>query len=369
MELKKTPLYSKHIEARARMVDFFGWSLPIEYESIIKETAAVRTTCGLFDASHMGQIEVSGKNRLEFLQGILSNDLSLIKEGRLQYNLLLNDNGTVVDDLMVYNLGESFFCVVNASNIDKDYRYITENRMSNVSLMNRSDGIALISLQGPHALYIMREIFRESISSLKYMHFVNTVVEGIDILVSRSGYTGEDGFELFMDSSFAVSIFDMLVYSGKGFDLRLCGLGARDILRLEAGYPLYGHELNDKITPFDAGLGWAVKFNKGLTMEDTLIKAKESFNKKRIGFVLEERGVPRQGQGIYYGDSLIGIVTSGNYSPNADKFMGMGYIDRDFYTLSLKINIKIRNRFCAAKIVKFPFVEPRTINKKQKVIG
>jgi aminomethyltransferase len=288
MELKKTPLYQKHIDNHARIVDFGGWSMPIEYESILKEAKATRTSCGLFDASHMGEIKIKGKGALSFLQKLTPNDISLTTKGQLQYNVFLNNNGGIIDDLMVYNLGGDYLCIVNASNTDKVYKWLKEKEDNTVQIVDESQDTSLLSLQGPSASGVMAEVFGKSIPDIKYMHFIEKEFSAEDgqggsasggrgksIIISRSGYTGEDGFEIYSANSDIVFIWDKILESGRKANLALCGLGARDILRIEAGYPLYGHEINDETNPLEASLDWVVKFNKEFIAKERLLAVKE----------------------------------------------------------------------------------------------
>ncbi|MDD5194464.1 MAG: glycine cleavage system aminomethyltransferase GcvT [Candidatus Omnitrophica bacterium] len=359
MELKKTPLYQKHIESKAKIVDFGGWALPIEYESILKETREARKSCGLFDASHMGEIRIEGKGALAFLQQLTCNDISITKKGQLQYNLLLNDSAGVIDDLMIYNVGDSFLCVVNASNIDKDYTWLKAHQTAEVKITDESPQTALLSLQGPTAVNVLGKIAKSAfVSGLKYMHSIEEEIAGKKMLISRSGYTGSDGFEIYCANSDAVVLWDEITKAGKEYGLALCGLGARDILRIEAGYPLYGHELSDSISPLEASLNWVVKFEKDFIGKDILLKAKaKGIAKKRVGFIMEERAVARQGYAIYAGDKNIGEVTSGTFSPNLDKFLGMAYVDCASSAPQTPVTIKIRDKFYKAKIAKFDFIK------------
>ncbi|MDD5584290.1 MAG: glycine cleavage system aminomethyltransferase GcvT [Candidatus Omnitrophica bacterium] len=361
MDLLKTPLYEKHIENKAKIVDFGGWALPIEYESILKETKAVRTTAGLFDASHMGEIKIEGPQALNFLQHLTPNDISLTSKGQLQYNVFLNANAGVIDDLMVYNLGGSFLCVANASNIDKVYAWLKFNQSSGVTITNESASTALLSLQGPRAVDIMEAIAGPDIRNLKYMHFIDSQIEKIKMLISRSGYTGEDGFEIYCNNDDAGMLWEEITKKGKAHGLTLCGLGSRDILRIEAGYPLYGHELSDTINPLEASLDWVVKFNKEFIAKDILKKAKDKgIAKKRVGFMMEERAIARAGYQIYSGNSIVGEVTSGTYSPNIDKFIGMASIAVKASAPKTAVTIKIRDRFYKATITKFDFIRAKT---------
>lgn len=358
---RKTPFYQNHKDHNARMIDFGGWLMPVEYESILKEAKKTRVSCGLFDASHMGEIEIRGKNAQRFLQQLVSNDISLIKKGQLQYNLFLNEEGCPLDDLMVYNFGEFFWCVVNASNRDVVSSWLKKHQYDGVEIIDHSDQLCLLALQGPYSEAVMKEILGDSIQELEYMHFTDTFVQGKRIVISRSGYTGEDGFELYFPNEDASFWWDILLEKGKKYDLALCGLGARDILRIEAGYPLYGHEINTTINPFEAGLNWAVKLNKDFIGKDALVIAKkQGVNRKRIGFVMEERAVPRMDYAVYSQGEIIGTVASGTYSPNADKYVGMAYVKTDYAKAGVALEIKIRDRFYRAKVVSYPFVAIKT---------
>lgn len=360
MELKKTPLYQKHIDNKGKIVDFGGWALPVEYESMLKEAKAVRTSCGVFDASHMGEIRVTGSNALNFLQKIVSNDISKTKPGQMQYNLLPNKDGGVIDDLMVYNCGNSFLCVVNASNSEKDYNWIKSNQIDGVQIIDESNNTALIAIQGPNAVKLLESVLEAKLADIKYMHFKEGNFLGKKMLISRSGYTGEDGFEVYLANNDTILLWDRLIEEGKEFGLTLCGLGSRDILRIEAGYPLYGHEINDTINPTEACLDWAVKLSKDFIGKEKIEKAKqEGTSRKRVGFIMEERAIARQGYSIYSPEDkkVIGQICSGTYSPNLDKFIGMAYVEKDFSKNSTPIEIKIRDKFYKAKVCDFSFIK------------
>lgn len=358
MEPQKTPLYEKHVDNNGHIVDFSGWALPVEYSSILKEAKAVRTTCGLFDASHMGEIYVKGKEALNFLQSITPNDISLTKKGQLQYNLFLNDKGGIVDDLMVYNLGDGFLCVVNASNTDKVYNWLMskmrDSKYADLEIINESSNTSLLSLQGPKAIFIIEKIFGPEVKKLKYMRFTESIFQNKKVIVSRSGYTGEDGFEIYCENALAPIIWDLILKYGKDEGLVLSGLGARDVLRIEAGYPLYGHEINDDTNPLEASLGWVTKLNKNFIAKEKINKDK--ITRKRVGFVMEERAIARQGYQIYVDGKVIGEVTSGTYSPNLNQFIGMAYIEKDFSKSGQSVEIKIRDKFYKAKVTNFNFI-------------
>lgn len=358
MELKKTPLYQRHISNGARIVDFGGWALPVEYESMLKEAKATRTSCGLFDASHMGQIIVKGSGAFEFLQRLTTNDISLMQEDQQQYNILINERGGVIDDLMVYSCCDYFLCVVNAINKEKVCAWLEKNKTGDVEIIDNSQKVALICLQGPNSVNIMAKVAGEEVNSLKYMHCIEQTDGKKQTIISRSGYTGEDGFEIYTQSSDALRWWDSMVENGKEFGLVLCGLGARDILRIEAGYSLYGHELNEEINPLEASLDWVVKFNKDFIAKDILLKVKEEGPKrKKIGFIMQERSVPRQDYPLYWQGKLIGRVSSGTYSPNIDKFIGMGYVDSEYANIDSLIDVEIRGRRYKAQISSLPFLK------------
>ncbi|MCM8787887.1 MAG: glycine cleavage system aminomethyltransferase GcvT [Candidatus Omnitrophica bacterium] len=361
----KTSLYNKHIENKAKIIDFAGWALPLEYDSSLREAKSTRLSCGLFDASHMGEIRIIGEGAFRFLQRLTSNDISLTKKGQLQYNLFINNEGGIIDDFMLYNFGESFLCVVNASNIQKDYKWLSSNSIKNVEIIDESLDTSLLSLQGPKAFLVLGEIFGKQIQELTYMHFVETFFENKKIIISRSGYTGEDGFELYCRWEDAINLWDLILEKGKKYNLKLCGLGARDILRIEAGYPLYGHEISDKIDPFSASLEWVVKLDKDFIGKEKLLEIKEKIKYKRVGFLMEEPGLARQDYKIFNSQKMIGWVSSGTYSPNLDKFIGMAFVEKEI-ELDSKVEIKIRDKFYKAKIVSFSFIKrtPSILKKK-----
>ncbi len=370
MELKKTPFYQKHLQNKGRIVDFSGWALPVEYKSALAEAEAVRKSCGLFDTSHMGEIVVRGDGAFSFLQGLVSNDLSTISTGRMQYNLFLSESGCVIDDLMVYRMKNSFLCVVNASNKDKVFKWLNENIQPEVEVIDKSKEYALISIQGPNAARVIEKVFSRQEANLEYLSFKEIEIEGEEIIISRSGYTGEDGFEIYLPWGNSSKWWDRLIGQGQDFELKLCGLGSRDILRIEAGYPLYGHEIDSTINPYAACLAWAVKLSKDFIGKEELLKIKSVGAKvKRVGFIMQERAVPRQGYSIYsekvgeavpLGTGVIGRVSSGTYSPNIGKFIGMAYLNKDCAKIGHEVSVEIRGKLYKAEITGFPFVCIRT---------
>ena len=359
----KTPFYSKHLENNAKIVNFHGWLMPVEYrgQGILAEAKAVRTSCGLFDVSHMGQIRIKGQKRLEFLQQLVTNDISFLKPGMMQYNLFCNEEGGIIDDLMVYFLKDSLYCVINASNIDTDYQWLVEHNNLGVEIIDESFATCLLALQGPESIKVMRKICGEDIVSLKYMEAKDIEIEGVNCLISRSGYTGEDGFEIYFPRQYSEKIWEMFILAGKGHSLVLCGLGARDILRLEAGYTLYGNDIDLTTGPFEAGLGWAVKMDKEFIGRKALAKKKEKgLKRRRIGFIMVDKAFARQHYPFYSQDGkLIGEATSGAYSPNLDKFIGMGYLPLNEAAVGSSFNVKIRDKFYSAQVAKMPFLKLR----------
>jgi aminomethyltransferase len=362
--MKRTPLYERHIEAGAKMVEFGGWEMPVRYEGVIKEHAAVRNRAGLFDVSHMGEIAVEGTGARAFVDRVVTNDVSELKNGEIVYALLLNESGGTIDDLLVYCTGrDTFMLVVNASNIDKDFDWIASQKgEEDVSVKNISDEYSLLALQGPESAGIIEKIFPDA-GGIKYYNFAQADFMGEKIILSRTGYTGEDGFEIYLKQN-AVDLWDRLLATKGGLAASPCGIAARDLLRIEAGYPLYGHELTDEIDPATAGLKWAVK--KG---EASFI-GKEGFagkkpDKKRIGFLMEGRAVPREGYPIFIEGNEAGSVTSGTFSPTLQKPIGIGYIARQkegFPKIGKMIEIEIRGKLFEAALSKIPFITVRTFS-------
>lgn len=365
--MKQTPFYQEYLKAKAKIVEFAGFSMPVEFSGVLNEVKASRVSCGLFDATHMGQIWLKGEKAFDFLQKLTSNDISHISTGQLQYNLLINETGGIIDDLMVYNLGKDFLCVVNASNHKKVIDWLNKNNSSKVEIDDLSQKRFLLSLQGPTSCALLKRVFAFEVESIQYMHFVEQEIMGAKLLISRSGYTGEDGFEIYGNKEDAAKIWDILLKSKEEFGLALCGLGSRDVLRIEAGYPLYGHEIDDSINPLEAVLSWAVKFDKDFIGKKSLLKIKEvGLKRKRIGLIMDERVVPRQGYKIFYQNKPCGVVTSGAYSPNIASSIGMGYIDKEIAALEIEVDLEIRNKFYKAKIAKLPFVGIHTKREKVK---
>lgn len=346
--MKKTALFEAHKRLGARIVDFAGWEMPVQYSGISEEHLAVRHQAGLFDVSHMGEIEIRGPQALALLQQVTCNDASRLSPGMSQYSALLTEQGTFVDDIMVYSLEKDYFLLcVNASNSDKDYQWIKAHALQGVEIENRSSSWGLIALQGPLARQILP-------SSLKKNRNERIRLEGIDCLLSCTGYTGEEGFELFLPWEGVETIWNFLLKKGAP-NLLPCGLGARDTLRLEAGYPLYGHEIDEETTPFEAGLGWIVKMEKGDFIGRTALLDRKS-QKRLVGIEMREAGIPRPGYRLYQGENEVGWVVSGTFSPLSQKGIAMAYLNHEKKeTAGEKIHVDIRGKKREAVVVSLPF--------------
>jgi aminomethyltransferase len=357
--LKRTPLYEEHLALGARIVEFSGFEMPVQYTSILDEHRAVRTQAGLFDVSHMGEFKVDGPEALAFLQHLVPNDVSRLAIHQALYTQLCLPNGGTIDDLIIYHLGENhYMLVVNAGNIDKDFAWVQEQAKNfDVQVANQSDTTALLALQGPEAQAILQPLTEVDLSSIRYYHFEPGIVDGVNCIISRTGYTGEDGFELYCAAVDVVKLWKDLLAAGTDHGLLPAGLGARDTLRLEASYCLYDHELNEQTNPLEAGLGWTVKLNKGNFIgHDALAKVKEEGPKRKlIGIEMIERGVPRGGYVIYDNDRKLGTLTSGAPSPTLNKNIGMGYVDVADAVVGKTVQIDIRGKRTAAQIVALPF--------------
>src|SRR5229473_6079460 len=358
--LKRTPLYEQHRAMGARLVEFGGWEMPVQYSSILEEHEAVRTRAGLFDVSHMGEFKVEGPDALAFLQYLVPNDVSRLAIGQALYTQLCLPNGNTIDDMLIYHLADMhYMLVVNAGNIDKDYAWVEKQakNFKDVHVSNQSDTTALLALQGPEAQAILQPLTEVDLSTIRYYHFAPGLVDGINCIISRTGYTGEDGFELYCAPVDVVTLWNDLLAAGKERGLLPTGLGARDTLRLEAGYCLYGHELDEQTNPLEANLGWTVKLNKDEFIgREALLKVKEQGPKRKlIGIEMIERGVCRGGFAIYEDDQQIGLLTSGAPGPTLNKNIGMGYVETSHAVVGKTVHIDIRGKRTAAQIVALPF--------------
>ncbi|NLY76688.1 MAG: glycine cleavage system aminomethyltransferase GcvT [Tissierellia bacterium] len=363
MVAKKTPLYDEHVKLGGKIVDYAGWFLPVQYEGLIKEHEAVRNDAGLFDVSHMGQIMVKGKDALDFLQYLLTNDISKMTDNQTMYALLCYPDGGVVDDLLVYKYGpEEYLLVVNAANTEKDFKWMIDNKKDfNIILENISDQIGLVALQGPKAEKILQKLTDYDLSSIKPFHFKRDIeVAGVSCKVSRTGYTGEDGFEIYSSPEDIVTVWNKLLEVGKEDGLKPAGLGARDTLRFEATMPLYGQEISEDVTPLEGGLKFAVKLDKEADFigKEALKKQwEEGLKRKIVGFELLGRGIPREGYEVYKDGKKIGYVTTGYLSPTLKKNIGNALIDSSEADLGNEIDIMIRNKPVKAKIISRRFLK------------
>ncbi|MGB4501629.1 MAG: glycine cleavage system aminomethyltransferase GcvT [Firmicutes bacterium] len=361
VELQRTPLYQKHLALKGDLVEYGGWLMPVQYEGIITEVRQTRRKAGLFDTSHMGEFLVEGPGAAEFLQEILTNDLSNLDDGRVIYSPACYPHGGTVDDLLIYFYhAEKYLLVVNAANTAKDYAWFSEKLRPGVSLSDLSAEMALIAIQGPNSLAALLALTRAPLEQLPYYHFIPEVeLAGIKCLVSRTGYTGEDGFEIFCDPDSAVQLWDELQEVGqvRALGLTPAGLGARDVLRLEASLPLYGHELSEEITPLEAGLSRFVSFKKGaFTGREALLQQREEgLTRQLAGLILLDRGVLREGYPVFDGETKIGEVSSGTYSPTLNQSIGMAFILPGKTVPGTRVEVVIRGKTHRAQIVKTPF--------------
>jgi aminomethyltransferase len=356
--MKKTPLYDNHIKLNGRMIDFGGWMMPMQYEGIIKEHRAVRSAAGLFDVSHMGEVTVKGPGARGFIQNLITNDISGLENLQIIYSPMCYPNGGTVDDLIAYKFDdEDFLIVVNAANTDKDFEWMLQNKQDGVELENLSDKYAQLALQGPKAQQILQKLTPLDLAGLKFFRFAAGVdVDEVPAIVSRSGYTGEDGFEIYAPAGYAPRLWESILEAGRGEGLVPAGLGARDTLRFEAALPLYGHELTKDISPLEAGLGCFVKLDKERFIgREALMAQSQALSRRSIGFEMTEPGVAREGFEVKAGEKIIGSVTSGSYSPTLGKNLGMALVESAFAAEGTEIRIVIRNRNAKAKVIKKPF--------------
>ncbi|MET1057209.1 MAG: glycine cleavage system aminomethyltransferase GcvT [Pedobacter sp.] len=357
--MNNTALTDKHISLGAKMVPFAGYNMPVQYEGINAEHATVRKAVGVFDVSHMGEFILKGENALDLIQRVISNDASKLYDGKVQYAYLPNEEGGIVDDLLIYRIDEkSYMLVVNASNIEKDWNWISKFNTKGVEMHNISDQTSLLAVQGPKAAEALQSLTGIDLASMEYYTFTNGVFAGVEnVVVSATGYTGAGGFEIYCDNAHAETIWNAVFEAGAAFGIKPIGLGARDTLRLEMGFCLYGNDIDDTTSPIEAGLGWVTKFSKAFTNSESLQVEKEAGVKRRlIGFEMIDRGIPRHDYEIVDADgNVIGKVTSGTQSPSLQKAIGMGYVTKENAKEGAEIYISIRNNNIKAKVVKFPF--------------
>ncbi|NSW91831.1 MAG: glycine cleavage system aminomethyltransferase GcvT [Firmicutes bacterium] len=357
--MKKTVLYETHCSLGGKMVEFAGWALPVQYSGIIEEHERVRNAAGLFDVSHMGEIMIGGPDAEKFVQKIVTNNVKDMDTGRVQYSPMCYPDGGIVDDILIYKFADTkYFLVVNASNADKDFKWMKDNIEGKVEIRDVSNEYAQLALQGPKAQKILKMLTDFSLEAIKPFRFEQKVViAGVDTIVSRTGYTGEDGFELYIRPQNAEHVWDRIIEAGKTEGLVPAGLGARDTLRFEAALPLYGQEISEDITPIEAGLERFVKFDKGdFIGRDALLKQKEKGpDRKLVGFEMIDRGVPRSHYIVQVGSMEIGFVTSGNFSPTLKKNIGIALLKKEYCEIGTDIEIVIRNKAMKARVIKLPF--------------
>jgi len=359
--LKKTPLHASHISLGARMVPFGGWDMPVEYSGISAEHMAVRTAAGLFDVSHMGEVEIAGKGALEAVQHITSNDAAKLQIGQIQYSGLTTPDGTFVDDLLVYRFGPShYLLVINAGNIDKDYAWIAaraKEAVPDIATVNSSDRYALIAIQGPRAQEILQTLTAIDLPAMKYYWFAHGEIAGVRGTVSRTGYTGEDGFEVMVPPAMATRVWDALLQAGKPLGLIPAGLGARDTLRLEAAMRLYGNDIDENTTVLEADLGWIVGWNKPAFLgRDVLHQQKaHGVDKVIVGLEMVDRAIARHGHPVFHNGEPVGVVTSGTQTPFLKKAIAMAYVPPALKAPGTELEIDIRGRKAKAVVVPLPF--------------
>ena len=361
--MKKTPFTDIHIALGAKMHEFAGYNMPIEYSGIIDEHLTVCNAVGVFDVSHMGEIWVKGPRAQAFLQRMMSNDVASLEIGKAQYSAIINNLGGIVDDIIVYHYEpEKYMLVVNASNLEKDWKWFVDNNQEKAELENSSDNIAQLAIQGPKALATLQKLTKVDLTKIPYYSFVIGSLEGSglnNVIISNTGYTGAGGFEIYFYPQYGVDIWNAIFEAGKEFGIKPIGLGARDTLRLEMGFCLYGNDLDDTTTPIEAGLGWITKFTEGrnFTARPILEKQKkEGVSRKLCGFQMIDKGIPRHGYDIVNeNDEKIGIVTSGTMSPTSKIGVGLGYLKPECAALGTQIFIKVRDKKLKAEVVKPPF--------------
>ncbi len=359
--MKNTALTQKHISLGAKMVPFAGYNMPVSYSGLNDEHATVRNAVGVFDVSHMGEFILKGENALDLIQRVTSNDASVLTDGKAQYSCLPNNDGGIVDDLIVYRIDEkTYMLVVNASNIDKDWNWISKHNTKNVEMHNISEKTSLLAIQGPKAIDALQKLTDVKLADIPYYSFAKGKFNGVDnVVISNTGYTGAGGFEIYFENEYAEKMWDSIFAAGAEFGIKPIGLGARDTLRLEMGFCLYGNDIDDTTSPIEAGLGWITKFTKDFTNRAAIEKQKtDGVTKKLVGFEMIDRGIPRHDYQIADANgNIIGKVTSGTQSPTLNKAIGMGYVNKDFAKADTEIFVVIRDKAIKAKVCKIPFLK------------
>jgi aminomethyltransferase len=359
--MKSIALQEKHISLGAKMIEFAGYNMPVSYTGLNDEHATVRNGVGVFDVSHMGEFILKGENALDLIQRVTSNDAAVLTDGKAQYSCLPNGKGGIVDDLLVYRIDEkTYMLVVNASNIDKDWNWISSHNTKGVDMKNISDKTSLLAVQGPKALETLQKLTSVKLVDIPYYSFTKgKFADCENVVISNTGYTGAGGFELYFDNEHATKIWDAVFEAGKDFGIKPIGLGARDTLRLEMGFCLYGNDIDDTTSPLEAGLGWITKFTKDFTDKNYLQAQKEKgLTKKLVGFEMIDRGIPRHGYPIVdAAGNNIGVVTSGTQSPTLNKAVGMGYVKTELAKADTELFIQIRDKNIKAVVTKIPFLK------------
>ncbi len=370
--LKRTPLYDTHLALGARMVEFGGWEMPVQYTGILDEHHAVRNAAGLFDIDHMGQFDVTGADALDFLQRLLSSDLSALEPNQAKYALMCYADGTVVDDTFVYRrvtgnkaARPQYMVVVNASNRDKDFKWMDAHRSGfKVALRDISDELYMLAFQGPRAEEVLQRIEPFDLSKIAYHHAQTFRIGSDKGIIARTGYTGEDGFELFIPVEHGKHVWDAILETGKDAGVKPIGLGARDSLRFEAKMPLYGHEIDATTTPIEAGLGWACDVNKDFVGRDALLKQKiEGVSKKLVGFEMIDRGIARKDYRICKDGHPVGTVTTGMFSPTLQKNLGLGFVPPELSAIGTEFDVEVRGKLLKARVIRTPFYSNRAKSK------
>lgn len=359
--VKKTALYDEHVIAGGKIIDFAGWALPVQYEGIIEEHEAVRNAAGMFDVSHMGEVDVTGPDAFAFVQNLVTNDVSTLENHQILYAMMCYETGGVVDDLLVYKFAEDhFYLVINASNVTKDFEWMQKQAEGfNVTLVNQSDEVSEIAIQGPLAQEILQKVVDVDLAEIKFFYCNrNVMIDGAKCLVSRTGYTGEDGFEVYTDYASIAKVWRKLMEVGTPMGLKPTGLGCRDTLRFEATLPLYGNEIDQDITPLEAGLGFFVKLGKeNFIGKEALVAQKEAgLPRKTVGFEME-KGIPRHGYEVLAGDEVIGIVTTGYFSPTLKKNIGLALIDSKYGEMGSELGIRVRKNVFPATVISKRFYQ------------
>ena len=356
--MKRTTLYKEHLKSGAKMVDFAGWEMPVQYQSIVEEHNNTRKNAGLFDVSHMGEIIVKGPKAKEYLAQMIPTRLDKLSVGKAMYSILCNEEGGVIDDLFIYMVSDNeFFIVVNAGTKDKDFQWFIKHRIDGVTIEDKSDEISKIDIQGPESIKIIKEVLNfEDFKDLKRFFFTKTTYKNKELLISQTGYTNEFGYEMYIENDLAPELWDELLQKGKEFGIQPAGLGARDTLRLEACLSLYGHELSDVISPIESGLSWLISSDGSYIGKEVVAKQKdEGVSREIIVFEMTDKGIPRDGYKIFKDENEVGYITSGTFSPTFQKGIGMGLVKTGIFATGDTIEIEIRNRRVHGQVVSRPF--------------